>query len=414
MPAGTDGSTADLSVYENVVAVVETDGKHNQLQIGTLVRVGDAWRLIDVPRAVADGQNDAAGFFFHPAPSSALARASAGAPSETLQKLLGDLESLDHTANQANTADARAKFNARRADLVEQIADNARTPDEKDMWIKQMADMISAAVQQNAWPGGVQRLEALQEKLRKAGRHDLEAYVKFRTITADFGAKLQGANNNNFAALQTDWRKAIEKYVADYPESPDRAEAVLQLAIDREMAGETDAAEKLYSQVAADFPNTPQSRKAGGALLRLDSVGTLLSFHGRSTAGENIDLAAYRGKVVLLHFWATFSPPCKVDIAALKELMGKYGNAGFTVISVSLDPQLQDVTAYLAGNKLDWPQVFEEGGLDSRPANALGILTVPTMMLVDRSGKVVSRSVKMTELESELKKLLRNGESAAQ
>ena len=64
VPAGTDGSTADLAVYENAVAVVETEGKHNQLQIGTLLRVGDAWRLIDVPRAMADGQGDAAGFFF--------------------------------------------------------------------------------------------------------------------------------------------------------------------------------------------------------------------------------------------------------------------------------------------------------------------------------------------------------------
>ena len=151
---------------------------------------------------------------------------------------------------------------------------------------------------------------------------------------------------------------------------------------------------------------TRRKRKAGGGLLRLDCVGKPLSFHGRSTTGENIDLSAYRGKVVLLHYWATFSPPCKVDIAVLKDLMAKYGHAGFAIISVSLDSRLQDITAYLAGNKLDWPQIFEEGGLDSRPANALGILTVPTMILVDQSGKVVSRSIKITELEGELKKLL--------
>ena len=44
VPAGTDGSTKDLRVYENVVAIVETAGKHGQVQIGTLVQVGDCWR----------------------------------------------------------------------------------------------------------------------------------------------------------------------------------------------------------------------------------------------------------------------------------------------------------------------------------------------------------------------------------
>ena len=46
VPAGTNGASRDLHVYENVVAVIETDGKHGQLPIGTLVKVGEAWRAI--------------------------------------------------------------------------------------------------------------------------------------------------------------------------------------------------------------------------------------------------------------------------------------------------------------------------------------------------------------------------------
>ena len=63
VPADGAGPSRDLSVYENVFAVVETGGKHSQVQIGTLVRIGDAWRLIDSPahRAGGPGGNAADG-----------------------------------------------------------------------------------------------------------------------------------------------------------------------------------------------------------------------------------------------------------------------------------------------------------------------------------------------------------------
>ena len=58
-------------------------------------------------------------------------------------------------------------------------------------------------------------------------------------------------------------------------------------------------------------------------------------------------------------------------MATLKELWNKYGRS-LAIIGVSLDNNVKDLNAYLAENPLPWPQIFEEGGLDSRPANALG------------------------------------------
>ena len=91
---------------------------------------------------------------------------------------------------------------------------------------------------------------------------------------------------------------------------------------------------------------------------------------------------------------------------ALKELTTKYGPA-FTVLGVSLDTNAKAMSDYLAENRLPWPQIFEEGGLDSRPANQLGILTLPTMILVDQQGKVVNRNIAIADVEAEVKKLLR-------
>ena len=68
---------------------------------------------------------------------------------------------------------------------------------------------------------------------------------------------------------------------------------------------------------------------------------------------------------------------------------------------------MKDLNAYLGENPLPWPQIFEPGGLDSRPANVFGILTVPTMILVDQQGKVINRGISAADVEAELKKLIR-------
>jgi thioredoxin family protein len=96
-----------------------------------------------------------------------------------------------------------------------------------------------------------------------------------------------------------------------------------------------------------------------------------------------------------------------VDIAQLKELQTKYGKDSFALVGISLDNTAQELVDYLKRNKLPWPQLFEPGGLDSRYANEMGILTLPTMLLIDDKGKVVNRGVHITELDNELKSLLK-------
>ncbi|MEN6458800.1 MAG: thioredoxin-like domain-containing protein [Thermoguttaceae bacterium] len=408
VPAGTDQSTKDLRVYENVTAIVQNGGKHGQVQIGTLVQIGDAWRLIDAPQIAAEGQADAApGGFFYQAGMTVHNEAGGSAPpSEALQKLLADLEKLDRDTSKNGSAAEQSQYTARRAELLDQIAEAARTPEDRAMWVRQLADMLSAAVQSGSYPEGTDRLNTLFEKLQKNNTDkNLAAYVKFRQLTASYFHAMQ-APKADFPKVQAEWLKTLEGYVAQYPTSADAAEAMLQLAINQEFSGQEDEAKRWYTRIGQEFPNTAPGRKAAGAQLRLDSVGKMISVSGQSPQGGQVDSANYRGKVVLIQYWATWNAPAKSDMATLKELWNKYGRS-LAIIGVSLDNNVKDLNAYLADNPLPWPQIYEEGGLDSRPANAMGILTVPTMILVDQQGKVVSRAVSTVDLESELKKLIR-------
>ena len=407
VPAGTDGSSKDLRVYENVVAVVRAGDKHVQVRIGTLVEVGDVWRVVDLPRTDAGGQADLAGsgLFFQASIVDRGGPAVAG-PNEEMQTLLAELEKLDKAAAGASTPEQKAKFTTGRAELLEKIAQKARTPKERTMWLRQLADMIGAAVQTGGCPDGAKRLETLFTKLQKSkGDRELAAYVKFRQLTAEYGLALQGPKAD-FAKIQTQWFKKLKEYVADYPAAPDTAEAMLQLAIAREFAGQEDEAKKWYGRIVAEFSHSPAAKKAAGARTRLDSVGKTIRFSGRSRTGKVIDLAQYRGRVVLIQYWATWCEPCKSDMPVLKKLAKKYGRS-LSIIGVNLDSSPKALADYLAKNRLPWAQISEPGGLDSRPANQLGILTLPTMILIDKQGKVVDRNIQTTDLDGELKKLIR-------
>ena len=397
-----------MQVYENVLAVVQTGSEHGQLQIGTLVKVGEAWKVIDAPQPVVEGQTDLAtsGFFFR-APQHQRPQVAAGGLSEKTQEALGELEKLDAAAARATSPEQQAALNAQRADLLERMAADATKPDDRAMWIRQLADMLSAAAQSGAYPDGAKRLGTLLDRLQKSEQDKpLAAYVEFRQLTAAYGMALQ-AKGADFAKIQTEWLKKLQQYVADYPKSPDCVEAMLQLGMAQEFAGQEQEAKKWYGRIASEFPDVPEAKKATGARVRLDSVGTVLSLQGKSPSGDVIDVAKFRGQVVLIQYWATNCEPCKADMASLKELFAKYGPSAFTVLGINLDNDLQAMNGFLSENRLPWPQIFEEGGRDSRLAVELGVLTLPTMILLDQEGKVVSRNITVAELGAELKKLIR-------
>ncbi len=410
VPAGTAGSTSDLVAYENVVTMIDSAGKNGQLQVGTLVKVGDLWRVIDAPLLEA---NVAGGFFFDNPQRQLGIGGGIDAPPEAMQKLLDEAQKLDLALEKAATPAEQARLSAQRADKLQEIVDTVDAK-EKSLWNKQLADAISAGVQTGQYPDGMARLKALAEKLA-ANKDDADtaAFVMYRYLQADYTAAMQ-APNAKFIEIQTEWLAKLEKFVADYPTSPDSAEALLQLGSSEEFAGQDAKAKAWYQKIVTNFPQSTLAKKANGAMTRLDSFGQIMQLSGKAIgSGTNVNLTAYRGRVVLIHYWATWCEPAKVDIAQLKELHSKYNRAGFELIGVNLDEQAATATDYLTKNRLPWAQLHEPGGLDCRLASEMGIMNLPTMILVDENGKVAHRGIHITELENDLQKRIRAKEPAA-
>lgn len=414
LASGTAGSTKDIVAYENVAAVIETDGKHGQLPIGTLVQVGSNWRLIDLPVVPSDEKVAAgtAGYFFSTL-ATPVARPQTAEVSAEFQKYADELNEVEKLLAKATSPEKLADLNARRADVIEKLYETAPNDTERDNWIRQLADTLSAAVQSGHYDEGVDRLGALGDKLAEGqAKPEYVAYVRFRHLMAEYGRNVQDPTAN-FAKTQALWVERLEKFVQEFPEMDDTPEALLQLAIAQEVDEKTENALRWYTQIVRDFPKSDVAKKAAGAKRRLENLGQVLSLGGRSLDGKTLDLAAYRGNVVVIHYWSTGCDPCKEDMARLRDLQAKYAKQKFAVLGINLDSQAKAAQDYLRTARFPWAHLHEPGGPEGRLATEMGVFTLPMMLLVDKDGKLVNSNMNVAQLDGELTKLFRDRATSA-
>jgi thiol-disulfide isomerase/thioredoxin len=174
----------------------------------------------------------------------------------------------------------------------------------------------------------------------------------------------------------------------------------------QEFAGKVEDATKWYEQLARTHGQTDDGQKAAGALKRINLTGKKLDLAGHKFGGGTIDIASYKGRVVLVIFWSTWCKPCTEDLPQIISLSTQYRRSGFEVVGVNLDTAGELVQPYITEHKVPWPHIHEPGGLDSGPGKSFGIISLPTMFLVDKTGNVISRSTSVQELKEELPKLL--------
>ena len=411
IPAGTNGSTKDITVYENIVTMFENDGKNGQFQIGTMIKVGDNWRLIDMPELLgADATQLAGGYFTDKARTLPAVGGGTGVgpgpDGPGGSELATEVGKIDAKIAEASTASAVAALKKERIDLIESKLGKLE-PGDKLQWTRQLIDSCSEAAESRAYPEAITRLKDFEKKLAAEGADkDLVAYARFRAMTTEYMIA-QSAPMGDLTKIQTAWLESLRTFVKDFPTSSETPEALLQLAIDAEFSGKEQEAKDLYTQIVTQFASAPAATTAKGAVTRIDCVGKVLPLVSKTITGEKFDLSAYRGKTVILHYWATNSPVALTDLAALKDIQAKYARENVVVVGISLDDKAETLAAYLKQSRLPWVNLHEDGGMQGRLATQMGILIVPTIMLVDKDGKVVHRGLHITEVDREVGTLVR-------
>jgi thiol-disulfide isomerase/thioredoxin len=146
-----------------------------------------------------------------------------------------------------------------------------------------------------------------------------------------------------------------------------------------------------------------------GRIRRLELLGGSMEVAGSTIQGQPFNLDTYKGKVVLVDFWATWCGPCRAELPHVKELYEAYHDKGFEVVGISLDSDRAQLEEFLQTEKIAWVTLFDEkaeSGWDNPIATKYGVNAIPTAILVNQQGKVVSLEARGPELTEKLKELL--------
>jgi len=113
--------------------------------------------------------------------------------------------------------------------------------------------------------------------------------------------------------------------------------------------------------------------------------------------GGVVDLKAYRGKVLLLNFWATWCAPCQVEMPVFKTWQQKYGPQGLQIVGISMDDDAAPVLKVLNKLRLNYPMAMGDAKLGTLYGGVLGL---PLTYLIDRDGTVLAQFEGETDLKA--------------
>ncbi|MEI8380116.1 MAG: TlpA disulfide reductase family protein [Planctomycetota bacterium] len=260
--------------------------------------------------------------------------------------------------------------------------------------------------------------DSAKEAMEAALKHRADERAAVVKAIDPYWSPIRVANVGD--SSEADRKKLVEEFVAAVSEtkfSPQAMRDATQLGDVLANKGHSEEAGVLYDslvKLSKDSENPKFQENATrfeGIARRVRLPGKFMNLEGKVLGGGELDWDSYRGKVVLVDFWATWCGPCIGELPNVKENYKKYHEKGFDVVGISLDRSRAPLDKFIEAQELPWAQMYDETiqankGWNHPMAQFYGINSIPAAILVDKEGKVITLQARGEELTKQLEKLL--------
>lgn len=247
-----------------------------------------------------------------------------------------------------------------------------------------------------------------------------EASTELKDLVAKVQAKLQQGQKTE--ADLSDELKQFDVLLAEHKgeKTDDVAQILLMKAfLYLQVFDNTDKGTEFLQQLKHDFPGTKPGQSVDKILASIEKQkeakklqATLVEgskfpdFDVKDLAGKPLAIANYKGKVLLIDFWATWCGPCVHELPNVIAAYEKHHGQGFEIIGISLDENEAKLKAFLKEKKMTWQQYFDGQGWSNKLATKYGIQSIPATYLLDGEGKIIGKDLRGEALDDALGKAL--------